>query len=239
MPPGAATKDLPVVILPHGGPESRDVAEFDWLSQFLASRGYAVLQPQFRGSVGYGEKFRQAGYRQWGGLMQDDVSDGVRHLIATGVADPSRVCIVGASYGGYAALAGAAFTPELYACAVSISGVSDLPAMIGSTKKNYGSDSDSVAYWIDHIGPATDPNTIAKSPARSASTVRAPVLLLHGADDSVVPIQQSKAMQRALLEAGKPVTFVTLTGEDHWLSRSATRTRVLQELETFLAEHLH
>ena len=239
LPPGRPTKDLPVVILPHGGPESRDVAEFDWLSQFLATRGYAVLQPQFRGSVGYGEEFRLAGYRQWGGLMQDDVSDGVRHLIANGTANPARICIVGASYGGYAALAGAAFTPDLYACAVSIAGVSDLPAMIGSTKKNYGSESDSVAYWSDHIGLATDPNTIAKSPARSAATLRAPVLLLHGADDTVVPIQQSRTMERALKEAGKPVTFVTLDGEDHWLSRSATRTRVLQELETFLAQHLH
>ncbi len=239
LPPGRAATDLPVVILPHGGPESRDVAEFDWLPQFLATRGYAVLQPQFRGSVGYGEAFRQAGYRQWGGLMQDDVSDGVRHLIATGIANPNRICIVGASYGGYAALAGAAFTPELYACAASIAGVSDLPAMIGSTKKTDGSDSNSLAYWVDHIGPANDPRTIAKSPARSASTFRAPVLLLHGADDTVVPIQQSKKMERALSEAGKPVTFVTLAGEDHWLSRSATRTRVLQELEKFLAQHLH
>jgi dipeptidyl aminopeptidase/acylaminoacyl peptidase len=238
LPPGRPARDLPVVILPHGGPESRDVAEFDWLPQFLATRGYAVLQPQFRGSVGYGEQFRLAGYRQWGGLMQDDVSDGVRHLIANGTANPSRVCIVGASYGGYAALAGAAFTPDLYACAVSIAGVSDLPAMIGSAKKNYGSESDSLAYWIDHIGPPTDPNTIAKSPSRSAATVRAPVLLMHGAEDTVVPIQQSKTMERALKEAGKEVTMVTLPGEDHWLSRSATRTRVLQELDTFLAKYL-
>ena len=238
LPPGKTAKDLPVVILPHGGPESRDLDTFDWLPQFLATRGYAVLQPQFRGSVGYGEAFRLAGYRQWGGLMQDDVSDGVRHLIATGVADPGRVCIVGASYGGYAALAGVAFTPELYACAASISGVSDLPAMLGTQRRNYGSDSDSVAYWADHIGPANDPNTIAKSPSRSAANVRAPVLLLHGAEDVVVPIQQSKTMERALTEAGKPVTMVTLPGEDHWLSRSSTRTRVLQELDAFLAKYL-
>jgi dipeptidyl aminopeptidase/acylaminoacyl peptidase len=238
LPPGKAAKDLPVVILPHGGPEWRDSYEFDWLPQFLATRGYAVLQPQFRGSIGYGEAFRQAGYRQWGGLMQDDLTDGVRHLVATGIANPNRVCIVGASYGGYAALAGAAFTPDLYACAASISGVSDLPSMLGTQRRNFGTDSDSVAYWADHIGPANDPNTIAKSPSRSASSVRAPVLLLHGADDSVVPIQQSKTMERALTEAGKSVTLVTLPGEDHWLSRTATRTRVLQELETFLAKRL-
>ena len=238
LPPGKAGKDLPVVILPHGGPEWRDSFEFDWLPQFLATRGYAVLQPQFRGSIGFGEAFRLAGYRQWGGLMQDDVTDGVRHLVATGVANPNRVCIVGASYGGYSALAGAAFTPELYACAASIAGVSDLPMMLGMERKSAGSDSDAVAYWSDHIGPANDPNTIAKSPARSASKVRAPVLLIHGAEDSVVPIQQSKAMERALTEAGKQVTMVTLSGEDHWLSRSATRTRVLQELDTFLARYL-
>lgn len=238
LPPGRPAKDLPVVIMPHGGPESRDDPEFDWLAQFLATRGYAVLQPQFRGSTGYGEAFRKAGYRQWGGLMQDDVSDGVRHLIANGTANPNRVCIVGWSYGGYSALAGAAFTPELYACAASIAGVSDLPAMIGSEKKSYGSDSDSVAYWEEHIGPATDPNTIAKSPSRSAANVRAPILLLHGVEDTVVPFQQSKTMERALKEAGKPVTLVTLEGEDHALSRSATRMRVLQELEPFLAKYL-
>ncbi len=238
LPPGKAGKDLPVVVLPHGGPESRDYAEFDWLVQFLATRGYAVLQPQFRGSIGYGEAFRLAGYRQWGGLMQDDVSDGVRHLIATGVANPNRICIVGASYGGYAALAGAAFTPELYACAASIAGVADLPLMLGTERRNFGTDSDAVAYWSDHIGPANDPNTIARSPARAVSKVRAPILLLHGADDTVVPIQQSKAMERALLEAGKQVTLVTLPGEDHNLSRSETRMRVLQELEAFLAKHL-
>ncbi|MBK7902233.1 MAG: S9 family peptidase [Proteobacteria bacterium] len=237
LPPGRAATDLPVVILPHGGPRARDVAEFDWLTQFLATRGYAVLQPQFRGSTGYGKAFEKAGYRQWGGLMQDDVSDGVRHLIATGVANPGRVCIVGMSYGGYAALAGAAFTPDLYACAASVNGISDLPSMIGERKKQFGSGS--VEYWKDHVGSASEPNTVEKSPSRSAASFKAPVLLLHGVDDTVVPIQQSRTMERELKAAGKPVTLVSLAGEDHWLSRSATRTRVLQELETFLAQHLH
>ncbi len=237
LPPGRPATDLPVVILPHGGPRARDVAEFDWLPQFLATRGYAVLQPQFRGSTGYGEAWEKAGYRQWGGLMQDDVSDGVRHLVATGVANPNRICIVGASYGGYAALAGAAFTPDLYACAASINGISDLPSMIGERKKKFGSSG--VEYWNDHVGSASDPNTIAKSPARSPASFRAPVLLLHGVDDTVVPYQQSRTMERELLAVGKPVKFVTLDGEDHWLSRSGTRTRVLQELEKFLAQHLH
>jgi len=129
-PAAKPTTPMPLVVLPHGGSQARDYLMFDWLTQFLASRGYAVLQPQFRGSTGFGDAFREAGYRQWGGLMQDDVTDGVRAMIDQGVADPHRVCIVGASYGGYAALAGAAFTPDLYSCAVSISGVTDLPALM-------------------------------------------------------------------------------------------------------------
>ena len=127
MPAGAAEKNLPLVVMPHGGPEDRDRPASTGWSQFLASRGYAVLQPQFRGSTGLGDAHADAGRRQWGLRMQDDVTDGVKALITQGIVDPKRVCIVGWSYGGYAALAGAAFTPELYACAASIGGVSDLP----------------------------------------------------------------------------------------------------------------
>jgi dipeptidyl aminopeptidase/acylaminoacyl peptidase len=227
-----------MVVLPHGGPESRDARAFDWLAQFLASRGYAVLQPQFRGSTGYGEAHRKAGYRQWGRLMQDDVSDGVKALIEQGIADPKRICIVGASYGGYAALAGAAFTPELYACAVSINGVSNLPAMLSFEETYSGKDSDSVSYWKDHIGSRTSPEVISRSPSRAAANVRAPVLLLHGVNDSVVPITQSREMATALKSLAKPYTLIELPGEDHWLSRSDSRTRVLTEMEAFLATHL-
>jgi dipeptidyl aminopeptidase/acylaminoacyl peptidase len=124
LPPGKTPKMLPVVILPHGGPRARDEMAFDWQAQFLANRGYAVMQPNFRGSSGYGRRFEEAGYGQWGLKMQDDITDGVRKLIADGIADPKRICIVGGSYGGYAALAGAAFTPDLYACAVSWAGIS-------------------------------------------------------------------------------------------------------------------
>jgi dipeptidyl aminopeptidase/acylaminoacyl peptidase len=131
LPAGMEAKKLPLVVLPHGGPRARDSGrDFDWWSQFMASRGYAVLQPQFRGSTGFGQKHELAGYRQWGKLMQNDVTDGVRKLIADGTVDAERVCIVGASYGGYAALAGAAFTPELYRCSVSVAGVSDLVEML-------------------------------------------------------------------------------------------------------------
>ncbi len=238
LPAGSGDKQLPLVVLPHGGPESRDVRTFDWLAQFLASRGYAVLQPQFRGSTGYGEAHRKAGYRQWGRLMQDDVTDGVKALIEQGRVDPKRVCIVGASYGGYAALAGAAFTPELYACAVSINGVSNLPAMLAFEETYAGEESDSLSYWKDHIGPKTSPEVISKSPSRAAADVRAPVLLLHGVNDSVVPVTQSREMAKALKSLDKPHTLIELPGEDHWLSRSDSRTRVLTEMETFLATYL-
>jgi dipeptidyl aminopeptidase/acylaminoacyl peptidase len=237
-PPGAGDANLPLVVLPHGGPEANDSLEFDWLVQFLATRGYVVLQPQFRGSTGYGEAHRLAGYRQWGGLMQDDVTDGVKALIARGLVDPKRVCIVGASYGGFAALAGATLTPELYACAVSINGVADLPTMLGHTRMRRGEESDALAYWTEHIGSVHDPKVAERSPARRAANARAPILLLHGTDDVVVPIAQSEAMARELARAGKPHTFIRLPGEDHWLSDGATRTRVLEETEKFLAAHL-
>ena len=238
LPVGAQQLNLPLVVMPHGGPEARDELAFDWWAQFMASRGYAVLQPQFRGSTGFGEAFRLAGYRQWGGIMQNDVTDGVKALIDQGLVDPRRICIVGASYGGYAALAGAAFTPELYACAVSVNGVSDLPGMLGNAEKRAGEESNAVAYWSRHIGSALDPAVIANSPFRAAERVKAPVLLIHGVNDTVVPIMQSQLMAKALGEAGKKYTFIQLEGEDHWLSRSDTRIRLLNELDTFLAHYL-
>jgi dipeptidyl aminopeptidase/acylaminoacyl peptidase len=238
LPPESSGKNLPLVMLPHGGPEARDAYAFDWWAQFLAVRGYAVLQPQFRGSTGLGEAWRLAGYRQWGGLMQDDVSDGVAAMIEQGIADAKRVAIVGASYGGYAALAGAAFTPDLYRCAVSVNGVSSLPGMLGYYKEHSGAESNALAYWRDHIGSSTDPQVIAKSPMRSAATFKAPVLLMHAVNDTVVPQDQSKGMARELEKEHKAVTFVSLAGEDHWLSQSATRVQMLKELEKFLSANL-
>jgi dipeptidyl aminopeptidase/acylaminoacyl peptidase len=238
LPPGADAKNLPLVALPHGGPESDDTPYFDWLSQFLASRGYAVLRPQFRGSTGLGDAHRLAGRGQWGLRMQDDITDGVKALIAQGIADPKRVAIVGASYGGYAALAGAAFTPDLYACAVSVAGVSDLPEMLAYNERMSGDESDGFFYWRDSIGDSLDPRVAEKSPARAARSIRVPILLVHGTDDSVVPFVQSEMMARALQAAGKTYEFVTLQGEDHWLSSSATRVRLLREVERFLAANL-
>jgi dipeptidyl aminopeptidase/acylaminoacyl peptidase len=238
LPAGRKPENLPLVVLPHGGPESRDESGFDWLAQFLATRGYAVLQPQFRGSTGFGRAHRLAGYHEWGGRMQDDVSDGVRHLIANGIANPAKVCIVGASYGGYAALAGAAFTPELYACAAGINGVFDPPSMIGHVSRREGEQGDGLDYWKNHIGSPLDPKVAARSPARAAASIRAPVLLMHAQYDTTVPIAQSEQMARALETAGKKVEFHKLSGEDHGLSFGPTRTEVLERLEDFLAAHL-
>jgi len=238
IPPGAEEKNLPLVVMPHGGPEARDENGFDWLAQFLASRGYAVLQPQFRGSTGRGRAHSDAGRNQWGLRMQDDVTDGVQALIAQGIADPRRVCIVGWSYGGYSALAGAAFTPDLYACAASIGGVTDLPVMLAYVGRD-DRESDTFAYWRDHIGSPFDPNVVGKSPARAAANVKAPILLLHGSNDTVVPIEQSRLMASALRAARREVEFIELTGEDHWMKTSSnSRIRTLTELESFLWKHI-
>ncbi len=240
LPPGKDPHDLPTVIFPHGGPEFRDDIGFDWWAQFMASRGYAVLQPNFRGSSGYGAKFRDAGNGQWGAKMQDDVTDGVKQLIADRIADPKRICIVGASYGGYAALAGATFTPDLYACVVAFAGVSDLPDMLDHEAYESGTGSVAVSYWQSRIGDRdTDEKSLeAASPARHADRVMAPVLLIHSDKDVTVPINQSVVENRALQAAGKNVQFITLEGDDHYLELASTRTQLLKAVETFLSAHI-
>ncbi len=239
-PPGVAGP-APLVVLPHGGPEARDYGGFDWIAHFLASRGYLVLQPNFRGSDGYGTAFRNAGRGQWGGLMQDDVTDGARYVIDEGIADPERVCIFGLSYGGYAALAGAVKTPELYDCVVAVAPVTDLPAMIRWAKDRYGRLSWIVDYWSQITGgdvSADDARIVAASLTGRADAVAAPILLIHGVDDTTVPIDQSERMEAALRRAGKDVTFIRLRGEDHYLYRPETRLEAMQAVEAFLAEHL-
>lgn len=240
--PMGEQKGLPLVLLPHGGPHGpRDDLGFDWWATFLASRGYAVLQPNFRGSGGYGAAWQRAGYRQWGGLMQRDLEDGVDALARSGIIDPARVCIVGASYGGYAALAGVALTPQRYRCAVSVAGVSDLNQMLIDTERRTGGDdSMSSDWWRQSIGDRVEDAAAvrAASPVNFAEAVTAPVLLIHGSEDTVVPIDQSRRMQRALERAGKSVRFVELRGDDHWLSDAPTRIQMLAETEKFLAEHL-
>jgi dipeptidyl aminopeptidase/acylaminoacyl peptidase len=241
LPPGVSDPSgLPLVVLAHGGPASQDVAGFDWWAQALASRGYAVLQANFRGSTGYGRAFLEAGYGEWGRKMQTDLSDGVRWLAAQGIIDPARVCIVGASYGGYAAMAGLTLDSDVYRCGVSVAGVSDLRRMVNAeARQERNRDSQTVRYWNRFMGAArlNDRALDELSPAHLAASVNSPLLLIHGKDDTVVPIQQSRVMAEALRRAGKPVEFVELPGEDHWLSRSETRQRMLAETVRFLETH--
>lgn len=240
-PTGREARNLPLIVLPHGGPAARDSAGFDWWSQALASRGYAVFQPQFRGSEGFGMSLLEAGYGEWGRKMQTDLSDGVKYLAEAGVIDPSRVCIVGASYGGYAALAGMTIDQGVYRCAVSVAGVSDLPEMLadevragGRARSNSG-----LRYWQRFMGVTshTDPSLAERSPSRLISRIEGPVLLIHGREDTVVPFAQSRIMDRAMRAAGKDVELVSLEGEDHHMSFPATRLQMLTATVEFLEEH--
>lgn len=240
LPPGSGGKNLPLVVLPHGGPASRDDASFDAWPQFLATRGYAVLQPQFRGSEGFGARHLSAGRHKWGLTMQDDITDGVNHLVANGTADAAKVCIFGWSYGGYAALAGLAFTPDVYKCGASGAGPSDLLLLVGDAARRSESVYLGGKSWRYFIGdPTTDrERLIATSPAKHAAKIKAPLLLIHGKDDTVVPFRQSAVMSDAMKAVGKPVEMLIVDGDDHWLSYSSTNKRMLQELELFFGKHL-
>jgi dipeptidyl aminopeptidase/acylaminoacyl peptidase len=250
LPPGKEAKNLPAIVMPHGGPDARDSIGFDWWAQFMANRGYAVLQPNFRGSAGYGKNFTDKGRLHWGLEMQDDVSDGVKKMIADGIADPKRVCIVGASYGGYATLAGAAFSPDLYACAASWAGVSDLSVMLTWERKTYGPYSQVFSFWQTRIGDVNKDmdRILATSPARHADKVKSPLLLMHGDGDTTVPVEQSEIMDKAMKDAGKQVEFVRFGDrhsndsenfvEDHYLNLAPTRIKMLERLEKFLADHI-
>lgn len=240
LPPGKSAAPVPLVVVPHGGPNARDYPQFNWLVQFLATRGYAVLQPQFRGSIGFGKTFEKAGYRQWGGLMQDDLTDGVEALIAQGIADPHHVAIEGASYGGYAALAGAAFTPTLYSCAISVNGISDLRALMEEEVPRYGVRvrfiSASQSEFAERIGAESDSALKTRSPINAIATIKIPILIVYGTGE--MPNEQSERMAEALSKAGKPVTVVKLPPNDHWLSRTETRVQILKALESFLHDHM-
>lgn len=238
LPQGRPAKGLPLVVLVHGGPQGRDYPGFDWWAQGLASRGYAVLQPQFRGSEGFGEAHIVAGHGEFGRKMQSDVSDGVRHLAKEGVIDPARTCVVGASYGGYAALAGVTLEQGIYRCAAGVAGVYDLKQMLSDAGD--GGRSSAVRYWRRFLGVAknSDPLLESLSPARQAAKAGAtPILLVHGKDDTVVPYGQTTTMAKALTAAGHPPQVVTLPGEDHWLSRGPTRQQMLNAVVTFLEAH--
>jgi cephalosporin-C deacetylase-like acetyl esterase len=231
-------KGLPLIVLVHGGPAARDTADFDWWSQALADQGYAVLRPNYRGST-LTWQFTSAGFGEWGRKMQTDVSDGVRYLAREGIIDPARVCIVGASYGGYAALAGVTLDPGIYRCAVSVAGISDLKRMLEWWQEGHAYDQVTLRYWDRFLGVSgsRDPGLDAISPVRHVDVVTVPVLLIHGRDDTVVPFEQSTFMFDALRKARKQVDLVTLKHEDHWLSRSETRLQMLESCVAFLRKN--
>lgn len=236
LPPFREARALPLVVLPHGGPEARDYIDFDWQVETLASRGYAVLQPNFRGSNGYGESFLKAGYGEWGRKMQTDLSDGVRFLAAKGVIDPKRVAIFGASYGGYAALAGATIDAGVYTCAVSVAGISDVKAMFDAADYNTNYiESNGVLYLRKYLG---DPSRFGEiSPWKQAARAYCPILLIHGTDDTVVSIEQSQRMEKALKAAGKDVQFITYKGQTHWEDIASSRIEMMTAIVDFIQKY--
>lgn len=235
LPPGHEGKGLPVVMLPHGGPHAADREEFDWWAQAFASRGYAVFQPNFRGSTNRSQEFKLAGYGQWGRKMQTDISDGLAALAKAGIVDPDRACIVGASYGGYAALAGVTIQQDLYRCAVAVAPVSDIRAMYNEDYRASGGQRITRTSLLDQLGPKDSWDDV--SPRRLADRADAPVLLIHGVDDTVVPFSHSAQMADKLKDAGKPYELVKLEGEDHWLSLSTTRLQMLEAAVGFVEKH--
>jgi dipeptidyl aminopeptidase/acylaminoacyl peptidase len=230
LPPNHPAGPIPFVVLPHGGPSAHDELGFYWLAQFIASRGYGVLQPQFRGSTGFGSALHDAGLRNWGLAMQDDVTDGTKYVIAQHIADPKRICIVGTRYGGYAALEGAVKEPALYRCAAAFAPVTNLPQIVSIGNNN----SD-----LDLPFPDSDKETLQKvSPVNGVDRITIPILLVHGTDDFTVQVEQSRQMERALKAAGKNVKAIYLENTGHYLSTAASRLALLQSLELFLAAHL-
>ena len=239
LPKGVEAKNLPAVIVPHGGPWYRDSWGYNSFAQFLANRGYAVLQPNFRGSTGYGKKFIDSGNKQWGDKMQDDVTWGAKYLIAQGIADPKRIGIMGGSYGGYATLAGVAFTPDVYAAGVSIVGPSNLITLLESIPP----------YWeqirklfYERMG---DPNTpegkaqlLRQSPLTAADKIKTPLLVIQGANDPRVTKRESDQIVIALRDRGFPVEYMVAPDEGHGFARPVNNMAMFASAEKFLAKYL-
>ena len=230
LPQGREARKLPVVIMPHGGPWAFDGLHYDYWAQFLASRGYAVIQPNFRGSTGYGTDFERKGEGQMGLAMQDDLTDALGWAAKEGIVDPARACIVGASYGGYAAMWGVAKDPDLYRCAVSIAGVSNVRRDVNdfhSISENAARDA-----WkrMSNDFPAI-------SPINAVARIKAPLLLVHGKKDARVDFHQSTAMEARMKAAGKSVELLLLPEADHHFGRQADRETLLGALEAFLKKH--
>jgi dipeptidyl aminopeptidase/acylaminoacyl peptidase len=237
LPKGRAAKGLPLIIMPHGGPYGvRDQLTYDADAQFLANRGYAVLQPNYRGSSGYGEAFSDAGRGQIGRKMQDDLDDGMDWLVGEGIVDKGRVCVVGASYGGYAALWAATRNPERYRCSASFAGVTDWSQMLQYDRKFFTRVGNS--RWEARVTDEGDLDLDTVSPLRSAASIDRPLLIAHGEDDSTVPISQSKKLVAALKKAGKGnYEFVAYKGEGHGFADAANQKDWYDRLGAFLDKH--
>lgn len=231
LPVGSAGKNLPAVVLPHGGPSSRDEWGFDWLPQFLAARGYAVIQPNYRGSAGYGDDWMsENGFKGWRTSISD-VTAAAHYLTAQGIADPNKLAIVGWSYGGYAALQSAVVEPGLYKSVVAIAPVTDLGRL-----KDDSEGFTNAKLVASFVG--TGPHLEQGSPARNAAAIKVPVLLVHGDRDGNVAISQSERMAAALKSAGKPVEMMRFANLDHQLDDSAARTQMLTRIATFLDQSI-
>ncbi|MEM1042990.1 MAG: S9 family peptidase [Bacteroidota bacterium] len=240
LPQGVAPTNLPVVLLPHGGPWARDSYGYDSFAQFLANRGYAVLQPNFRGSTGYGKAFLNAGNKEWGtGAMQHDLTDGVQHLVDEGIADPERVAIMGGSYGGFATLAGVAFTPDLYAAGVSIVGPSNIITLLESIPPYWEAGRKMFAERVgDMNDPAERAMLEAQSPLNSAERITSPLLVVQGANDPRVKQRESDQIVVALRDRGFPVEYMVAPDEGHGFRGRENRTAMMAKIEGFLAEHV-
>ncbi|MBF7074462.1 S9 family peptidase [Glaciecola sp. MH2013] len=231
--PTSGEAPFPTVIHPHGGPGARDYSGFDFWTAFMSHRGYAVFRPNFRGSSGYGREFSEAQMRRWGLEMQDDLTDATKWLIAQGTADPSKICIVGASYGGYAATMATVKTPDLFKCAVSFAGVSHLPKLAYRQKQFLGGD----LVVENQIGDDKD-DMRARSPYYNVEKVKVPTLLVHGKEDRVVHVEQSRLYADELEDHNKAVTYIEFENGDHHLTLGENRKRFFEEMDTFLADHL-
>jgi dipeptidyl aminopeptidase/acylaminoacyl peptidase len=239
LPKGVPGKNLPVIMIPHGGPWARDVWGYHPFAQFFANRGYAVLQPNFRGSTGYGKKFLNAGNLEWGRKMQDDITWGVKYLVAQGIADPKRVGILGGSYGGYATLAGVTFTPDVYAAAVDIVGPSNLITLMESIPP----------YWepirkmfYARMGNPTTPDGKVllneRSPLNSADKIKTPLLVVQGANDPRVNKREADQIVIALRDRGFPVEYLVAPDEGHGFARPVNNMAMFMASEKFLAKYL-
>ena len=238
FPPGRSRRGLPMVLNVHGGPWARDYWGFDPEAQWLANRGYLCMQVNYRGSVGYGKDFQSAGDREWGGRMEDDLEDAVKWAVHQGYADPGRVGIYGYSYGGYAALIGITKTPELYRCAISMGGPTDLVSLVESFPPHWSTASE---IWYEKVGhPKTDRAFLrARSPITHVDSVRVPVMIVQGANDARVPQEDADRFVRELEKRNVTVEYMLLPDEGHQISRPGNRLKVYARMERFLDRYLN